>query len=215
MEFADSPPPYPEVLNCKECPHKETVQDFSECSPFDTITGFTYFKFIESEYFTYSEDEVSCSELKGWKGEVGFCEWLNHNNLPFVFFEQGIDTFSHVFKDQIKRPDVLLLIEGIGTIAVDVKNYSQFTLGIKKESSRYLEFQELFNIPVWYAYSNTEGNFDSWLWISAINADKKGKVIGNNKHLEYLKIPPEHFKKIQTKAELNAFIKANTPLKKS
>jgi hypothetical protein len=204
-DFSDASP-YPEKLTCKNCPNEETAEEWNVESNFDTRRNFRKFIFIDVEYFAYSVNEEKYIEIEGWKGEMGFCEWLNANNLPFVFFAQEVDTFSHGFQGSIKRPDLLLQVKGVGNIAVDVKNYSRLTLATKTVSARDLEFQKLFGITVWYAYSNQKGDFNSWLWISATEADRQGVKHTSKEGVEYLKIEAKHFTEIENSVELHDYI---------
>ena len=86
-----------------------------------------------------------------------------------------------MFSSQVKRPDFLLLIDSIGLIAVDIKNYNIFKskhLGLNYESElkKTLAFERLFRLPVWYAYKNCE----EWLWISALKAIEVGEIKTNS-----------------------------------
>ena len=54
--------------------------------------------------------------------EQKFKEWLEYKKYSYIYFDQGQDTFSSLFVNNVKRPDFLVLIDSIGLIAVDVKS---------------------------------------------------------------------------------------------
>ncbi len=54
--------------------------------------------------------------------ENKFKEWLNEKEIPFWYIHQEPDTFSNVFrKENVKRPDFIILIPNIGFILTDVE----------------------------------------------------------------------------------------------
>ncbi|MBL4748405.1 MAG: hypothetical protein JKY17_06465 [Magnetovibrio sp.] len=118
---------------------------------------------------------------KGDEGEAALNTWLKDQNLSYVAICQATETFSPLFKDDVKRPDFLLLFESIGLIAVDAKNYNYsggvYTLNLKKELNRSIAFERLIRIPLWYAYydKNEKDGQDSWYWISALKAAEVGE----------------------------------------
>lgn len=67
---------------------------------------------------------MSSIEEKCKEGETAMNEWLKVNNLSYLFVAQTPETFSSLFKGKVKRPDFLVLLESIGLIAIDVKNYT-------------------------------------------------------------------------------------------
>ena len=137
---------------------------------------------------------------KGVEGEAELNTWLSKNGLCYVFLAQGIDTFASLFPDAVKRPDFLILIESVGLIAVDAKNYKLsggvYTLELESELIRVLTFERLFRIPVWYAYKGADKDTGEviWYWISALKALEVGEKRENTKqNLTFLAIKLEHF----------------------
>lgn len=94
------------------------------------------------------------ARVQGAAAEVRFRAWLDRCCLPHLYVEQSPLTIPKALKGEIKRPDFLVGIPTIGTIAVDVKAkrvydnaiiidaYEQRTLG---------NFETFFNITVYYA----------------------------------------------------------------
>ncbi|CAE09783.1 NERD domain-containing protein [Wolinella succinogenes] len=126
---------------------------------------------------------------KGKEGEESFKEWLESCKLSYLYVNQNKETFASMFgrgEDQaVKRPDFLVLFEGTGLIAVDVKNYSDFDHNNKKgylidnnrETKLVLCFERLFRIPVWYVYLDNKNDSQTWLWISALKVIEAGEPI--------------------------------------
>ncbi len=128
--------------------------------------------------------EESNSEQKGEEGELAFKAWLQKNNFSFLYIKQDKDAFAHMFHNALKRPDFLVLVDGIGLIAIDVKNNKcyhkkYFSLPIERELKRTLAFERTFRLPVWYVYSNCQ-KYDKWYWINSLKVVEVGKMIVNN-----------------------------------
>ncbi len=135
-------------------------------------------------------------KAKGDEGEAALNKWFQDNNLCYLFISQDSSSFASLFRDTIKRPDFLLLIESVGLIAVDAKNYKRsggvYTLKLEEELVRVLTFERLFRIPVWYAYRGKNDN--EWYWISGLKALEVGVRRNNTKkNEEFLAIKLEHF----------------------
>ena len=112
---------------------------------------------------------MDSSEI-GDKTELKFKEWLEKHRIPYLYINQEKGTFSSVFEDQLKRPDFIILIENFGFILVDVKykkiskEYGTYSIDYN-ETKKFSSFQRKFNIPIWYAISNEESDYKTWLWI--------------------------------------------------
>ncbi len=110
--------------------------------------------------------------------EEKFIEWLEHKKYAYVYLEQSKETFSKLFRGIAKRPDFFVLIDSIGLIAVDVKDreiykdYETFVVDDKKDVQKLEEFERIFKIPVWFAFSNEEVSYRTWYWISLNNVLK-------------------------------------------
>ena len=144
------------------------------------------------------------------KGEVGerrLNEWMQAAGLSYLYINQAKEVFARIFHGTVKRPDFLVLLESIGLIAVDAKNYALkrgvFTLPLESELRRVLTFERLFRIPVWYAYLHEEDGTAIWYWISALKAIEVGVIRTNSKTGEdFVAIKLEHFERIEKNEDL-------------
>ena len=128
---------------------------------------------------------------RGVEGEAAFKAWLDAHHFSYVALCQKSENFAAAFSGHVKRPDFLVLLESVGLIAVDVKNYSQshipqyrdsITLEVESEVRASIAFERLFRIPLWYAYVDHDGQNDqsSWHWISALHAVEIGTIKTRN-----------------------------------
>ncbi len=156
-------------------------------------------------------------QSKGKDGEDALNLWLQTQNLPYLYVAQSTGDFASLFTGVVKRPDFLVLLDSIGLIAVDVKNYAPrhggkvFTLGYEKELKKVLAFERLFRIPVWYAYmGDKEG--PQWYWISALKAVEVGspKKSGDGS-LTYLEIKKSEFCEISENKDLGKLYTQRLP----
>lgn len=112
------------------------------------------------------------NSLKGAEAEQKFKEWLDKHNIPYFYIKQDMETFSSAFKNIFsgKRPDFMILIPSFGFIFVDVKykkihpDYKTYPID-GEETKKYSSLQRLFNLHIWYALSNEDSDFKTWLWI--------------------------------------------------
>jgi hypothetical protein len=91
---------------------------------------------------------------QGQAAETRFRAWLDRCRLPHLFVEQSPLTLPATLKGEIKRPDFLIGIPAIGTIAVDVKAKSVYddTIIIDAYEHRtLLNFETFFSMSVWFA----------------------------------------------------------------
>lgn len=138
---------------------------------------------------------------KGLAGENALNHWLQQQGLPYVSICQNPENFSTLFPENVKRPDFLLLIPALGTIAIDAKNYTLsrgfFTLEYQAELLRSVAFERLFRIPVWYAYMDDSNGGQCWYWISALRAVEVGDVrFNSNRGVQFLAIPVGEFARV-------------------
>ena len=138
---------------------------------------------------------------RGLAGENALNLWFQQQGLPYVSICQNPATFSTLFPENVKRPDFLLLIPALGTIAIDAKNYTLsrgvFTLEYEAELRRSVAFERLFRIPVWYAYMDHSNGGQCWYWISALRAVEVGEVRFNSaRGVQFLAIPVEEFARV-------------------
>lgn len=115
-------------------------------------------------------EEESEKMRKGKEAERNFQQWLDKNNIPYLYINQEPETFSSFFKSGFKRPDFIILIPNIGLILVDVKyrviseKYNDIPID-SDDLTKYSKLQRNFNLPIWFAISNKEINYRKWFWI--------------------------------------------------
>ncbi|MES2741341.1 MAG: hypothetical protein V4754_10375 [Pseudomonadota bacterium] len=142
----------------------------------------------------------------GKEGEDKLNEWFKSQKVAYVAVCQRPDTFAPMFSGAAKRPDFMLLLEGVGMIAVDAKNCAlrqgdHFTLAKERELKLSVAFERLFRMPLWYAYRNNADEHSPWYWISALKAIEKGVDTGKEGNEIYLTIKLEHFARMDTAAD--------------
>jgi len=93
-------------------------------------------------------------KAQGQAAEDRFRSWLDRCCLPHIYVEQSPFTIPEPLRGEIKRPDFLVGIPSIGTIAVDVKAkrvYRDALIIDAYEHRSLLAFETFFNISVWFA----------------------------------------------------------------
>ncbi len=93
-------------------------------------------------------------QSQGAAAEDRFRGWLDRCHLPHVYLDQAPFTFPARLHGAIKRPDFLVGIPSIGTIAVDVKAkrvYRDAILIDAAEHRTLAAFETYFNVSVWFA----------------------------------------------------------------
>jgi hypothetical protein len=91
---------------------------------------------------------------QGQAAEDRFRAWLDRCTLAHIFVEQSPLTIPQPLRGEIKRPDFLVGVPTIGTLAVDVKAksvYADTILIDAYEHRTLLNFETYFNITVWFA----------------------------------------------------------------
>lgn len=91
---------------------------------------------------------------KGEGGERTLQDWLDRSRLAYLYLDQSPLTIPAAHRAHIKRPDFLVAVDGIGTIAVDAKakSFIEGCLVLDASERRRLDgFESTFGIPVWYA----------------------------------------------------------------
>lgn len=92
--------------------------------------------------------------VQGQAAENRFRSWLDRCCLPHIYVEQSPFTIPKQLRGEIKRPDFLVGIPTIGTIAVDVKAkrvYRDTLIIDAYEHRTLLNFETFFNTSVWFA----------------------------------------------------------------
>lgn len=86
-------------------------------------------------------------------GEVRFKAWLNNSRLPFIYCTQDKPSVPEHFKGALKRPDYLVALPFVGTVAFDVKAkslYGSCVIFDVDEVARLLHFDEIFRITTFF-----------------------------------------------------------------
>ena len=139
---------------------------------------------------------------KGDYAEEKFKQWLDKHNLPYFYIKQDSETFSNALRNSFlgKRPDFMILIPNFGLIFVDVKNrrinpdYKTYPLDAY-ETKKYSSIQRRFNLHIWYAVSNEDYDFKTWLWIPVSKVLESGipKFVSSKSKEDFYAVPPEEF----------------------
>lgn len=215
---------YNESLNCENCLNSEWISGRKDGLETYLNEGWSKFSICESQAETtssHSSESDTDTDIikKGNEGESEFNNWLKDNNISYLYIDQSTSTFSTLFKNDVKRPDFLMLIESIGMIAIDVKNYTQYentySLNMKSEFLRSLAFERLFRIPLWYVYKSQKDGKTKWLWISALKALEVGKISKNTKTKErFLRIDVKYFEEIGSNKDIGKLYTHRLPTMK-
>jgi len=99
--------------------------------------------------------EVPLERLQqGEGGERTLQDWLDRSRLAYLFLDQTPVTIPAHHRANIKRPDFLVAVDALVTVAVDAKAKAfidgHFVLDAS-ERRRLDGFESHFGIPVWYA----------------------------------------------------------------
>ena len=91
---------------------------------------------------------------QGEGGERALQDWLDRSRLAYLYLDQTPLTIPAAHRADIKRPDFLVAVEGLSTVAIDAKAKAFidgcFVLDAS-ERRRLDGFETVFGIPVWYA----------------------------------------------------------------
>jgi hypothetical protein len=161
------------------------------------------------------ENRVDEKIRRGEDGEQAMAEWLDKVGLGYLYVAQSPERFAGLFGDDVKRPDFLVLLDSLGLIAVDVKNYTankgEYTLKFEKEVKKVVAFERIFRIPVWYAYLSKEDK-QTWHWISALKAVEVGEMRSRRDNGEkFLSIKMKEFVEIRGNTDLGKLYTQRIP----
>lgn len=112
---------------------------------------------------------------RGAKAGRRFADWLDASVLPHLYVEQSPMTVPEPLRGEIKRPDYLVGIPGVGIVAFDVKSktiYERegiiFDLG---EVQKLRAFSRLFHVTVYFACIDPAGGPDGyWVRLDQLDA---------------------------------------------
>lgn len=111
---------------------------------------------------------------KGLAAERAFAAWLDGSVLPHMYVEQSPLTVPAPLRGQIKRPDYLVGIPGVGLVAFDVKAKTVYGEGIifdVAEVQKLRTFARLFHLTVYFACLDPEGGQDGF-WVRLDQLDE-------------------------------------------
>lgn len=98
---------------------------------------------------------ISAADIaKGASAERTFREWLDRSEVPHIYVEQTAESVPLPLRGKLKRPDFLVGVPGVGTIAFDVKAKTVydgqliFDLG---EVRKLRTFARMFHLTVYFA----------------------------------------------------------------
>ena len=151
------------------------------------------------------DPEIEEYKRKSNESELRFKEWLDKHNIPYMYIQQDIETFSLVFKKYSsgKRPDFIVLIPHFGLIFVDVK-YKKINKEFKTfpfdsdETKKYSRLQREFNLHIWYVLSNEDYDYKTWFWIPVSKILEEGipKYVSKKSQSDFFAVPPTKFTQI-------------------
>ena len=108
---------------------------------------------------------------QGYAVEARFRAWLDASRLPHIYTDQTRESVPEHFRSTMKRPDYLVALPYVGTIAFDVKCKSvygkarEFVFDVS-EVRRLATFDRLFRITTFFACLDPEGSEIS-VWFPA------------------------------------------------
>lgn len=108
-------------------------------------------------------------KVQGQAAEDRFRAWLDRCHLPHIYIEQSPVTFPAHLKGAIKRPDFLVGIPTIGTLAVDVKAktvYGDAILIDAFEHRTLAAFETFFSMSVWFACFPPDERHTGYLFLN-------------------------------------------------
>jgi hypothetical protein len=110
---------------------------------------------------------------RGVAAEELFQEWLNESRLPFIYATQDLQSVPRHFRGALKRPDYLVALPFVGTIAFDVKAkrlYEGCFVFDVAEIERLILFDDIFRITTFLACLEPDNPDRSWWFRVAVLA---------------------------------------------
>lgn len=106
---------------------------------------------------------------RGALAEGEFRAWLDASRLPYVYATQDRESVPQHFRASMKRPDYLVALPFVATLAFDVKSKTAYEgnfLFDLSEVRRLAHFGELFAVATFFACLDPEGSPTS-VWFRA------------------------------------------------
>jgi len=111
---------------------------------------------------------------KGHAAEHTFRRWLDASVLPHLYVEQSPLTVPAPLRGQIKRPDYLVGIPGVGLVAFDVKAKTLYPEGLifdLEEVRKMRVFARLFHLTVYFACLDPAGGSEGcWVRLDQLDS---------------------------------------------
>lgn len=112
---------------------------------------------------------------QGAEAEARFRAWLDASRLPHIYTDQSRESVPVHFRRSLKRPDYLVALPYVGTIAFDVKCKTaygpdgRFIFDVS-EIRRLAAFDQLFRITTFFACLPIDGGSETvWFLVSALD----------------------------------------------
>jgi hypothetical protein len=121
---------------------------------------------------------------QGAEAEARFRAWLDASRLPHIYTDQTRASVPAHFRGHLKRPDYLVALPYVGTIAFDVKcktayGDEQVFLFDVPEVRRLANFDRLFRITTFFACLDPGGSTDAvWFQVEGLAALAGRKTTG-------------------------------------
>lgn len=107
----------------------------------------------------------------GQAAEAAFAGWLDTHGVPYLYAEQSRTTFAEGLRGTAKRPDFLIGLPYLRTLAIDVKtktSYDRHLIFDVLEVEKLTAFCQLFNATGLFACLAPSGSpLMKWLPLSA------------------------------------------------
>ena len=150
------------------------------------------------------------------EAEIKFKEWLDKHNIPYLYINQRKETFSSVFKNELKRPDFMVLLPNFGFIFVDVKNkkissgFGTFPID-GNETQKFSSLQRKFNLQIWYVISNENCGYNTWFWIPVSKVLESGieTQVSRKSKEDFFPIPVKEFIQISDNDSIDRLFSNN------
>lgn len=103
--------------------------------------------------------------LRGAEAETAFRSWLDRSRLPYLYATQTRESVPEHFRGFIKRPDYLVALPYVGTLAFDVKSKTAYERGFLfdiAEVRGLSAFDDLFRVSTFFACLDPAGSSTSY-----------------------------------------------------
>lgn len=98
---------------------------------------------------------------RGAQAEADFQGWLDQSRLPYVYATQDRASVPTHYRRILKRPDYLVALPYVGTLAFDVKSKTPYEGGFLfdvAEVQKLAHFDDLFRVSTFFACLDPSGS---------------------------------------------------------